>query len=311
MSRAAATAIGFSAVLLWSLLAFLTAASGAMPPFQLTAITFGIGGLAGVALWPFRPSAARAIRQPWPVWLLGVGGLFGYHAAYFIALRNAPVVEAGLLNYFWPLLIVVFSAFLPGERLKWQHIAGCILALLGAVLVVTGGKGLSFDPAYALGYGAALFAALAWSSYSVLSRRLAHVPSDAITGFCLATSALAALVHFATEPTVWPADAWQWAAIVGLGLGPVGLAFYVWDIGVKHGDIQVLGAASYSAPLLSTAILVGTGYAKYSHTLLIACLLITAGAALAASDLLFRRRQAVRLPGEPDSGADNDAFRDL
>ena len=290
MSRTSATAIGFAAVLLWSLLAFFTASSGAMPPFQLTAITFGIGGLAGVALWTVRPSAAKALRQPWRVWLLGVGGLFGYHAAYFIALRNAPVVEAGLLNYFWPLLIVVFSAFLPGERLKWQHIAGCALALIGAVLVVTGGKGFAFDPAYLLGYGAALFAAVAWSTYSVLSRRFAHVPSDAITGFCLATAVLAAAVHFAIEPTVWPANAWQWAAIVGLGLGPVGLAFYVWDIGVKHGDIQVLGAASYSAPLLSTAILVLTGYAAYSHALLIACLLITAGAVLAASDLLFRRK---------------------
>jgi drug/metabolite transporter (DMT)-like permease len=291
LSRSTATAIGFAAVLLWSLLAVFTAASGAMPPFQLTAITFGIGGLAGVALWTIRPAAARALRQPWPVWLLGVGGLFGYHAAYFIALRNAPVVEAGLLNYLWPLLIVVFSAFLPGERLKWQHIVGCVLALAGAVLVVTRGQGFGFDPAYLPGYAAALFAALAWSTYSVLSRRFAHVPSDAITGFCLATAILAAIVHFAIEPTVWPASPWQWAAIVGLGLGPVGLAFYVWDIGVKHGDIQVLGAASYSAPLLSTAILVITGYAAYSHLLLVACLLITAGAILAASDLLFRRKR--------------------
>jgi drug/metabolite transporter (DMT)-like permease len=292
LSRPAATAIGFIAVLLWSLLAVFTAASGAMPPFQLTAITFAIGGLAGVALWTVRPAAAKALRQPWPVWLLGVGGLFGYHAAYFIALRNAPVVEAGLLNYLWPLLIVVFSSFLPGEKLKWQHIAGCALALIGAILVVTRGQGFSFDPAYLPGYAAALFAALAWSSYSVLSRRFAHVPSDAITGFCLATAVLAAIVHLAIEPTVWPTSPWQWAAIVGLGLGPVGLAFYVWDIGVKHGDIQVLGAASYSAPLLSTAILVLAGYATYSHTLLIACLLITAGAVLAASDLLFRRKSA-------------------
>ncbi len=289
MTRTTATAIGFAAVLLWSLLAVFTAASGTMPPFQLTAISFGVGGIAGVALWAFRPSAAKALRQPWPVWLLGVGGLFGYHAAYFIALRNAPVVEAGLLNYLWPLLIVVFSALLPGERLKWQHIAGCALALIGAVLVVTRGRGFSFDPAYVFGYGAALVAALTWSSYSVLSRRFPHVPSDAITGFCLVTAVLAAIVHFAVEPTVWPADAWQWAAIVGLGLGPVGLAFDVWDVGVKHGDIQVLGAAAYSAPLLSTAILVLAGYAAYSHTLLLACLLITAGAALAASDMLLRR----------------------
>jgi len=270
-----------------------------MPPFQLLAITFGIGGVAGVLLWMVRPSAAKAVRQPWPIYLLGVGGLFGYHAAYFIALRNAPVVEAGLINYVWPLLIVVFSALLPGERLKWQHIVGCILAFAGAVLVVTKGQGFNFNPAFVPGYLAALFAAVTWGAYSVASRRFAHVPSDAITGFCRVTALLAAVVHFAIEPTVWPANAWQWAAIVGLGLGPVGLAFYVWDIGVKHGDIQVLGAASYSAPLLSTTILVLTGYAAYSNTLLIACLLITTGAVLAASDLLFGRRPAAAPPDPP------------
>jgi drug/metabolite transporter (DMT)-like permease len=289
MTQRSATLIGFTAVLLWSLLAYFTAASGAMPPFQITAITFGIGGLAGVALWAVRPRAMRALRQPLRVWLVGVGGLFGYHALYFTALRNAPPVESGLINYLWPLLIVLFSALLPGERLRWHHIAGCLLALGGAVLV-THGEGLSFNPAYTLGYVAALAAALVWAAYSVLSRRFAGVSSDAITGFCLATALLAGLCHFALEPTIWPDNPWQWAAIVGLGLGPVGLAFYVWDIGVKHGDIQVLGAASYSAPLLSTLILILSGYAAYSHAILIACLLITAGALLAAKDLLFGRK---------------------
>lgn len=288
LARPTATLIGFSAVLLWSLLAFLTAASGTMPAFQLTAVTFAVGGL---SLLLIRPASIKAMRQPPKVWLLGVGGLFGYHFAYFFALRSAPPVEAGLINYLWPLLIVVFSAFLPGERLKWQHIVGCGLALAGAVLVVTKGRGFSLDAQYLPGYFAALCAALAWSSYSVLSRRFASVPSEAITGFCLATAILAAICHFAFEQTVWPDTAWQWAAVLGLGLGPVGLAFYVWDIGVKQGDIQVLGAASYLTPLLSTLVLILTGYAGYTHLVLIACLLITAGAIVAAKDLLFARRQ--------------------
>lgn len=287
LSRSTATFIGFTAVLLWSLLAFLTAASGTVPAFQLTAVTFAIGGL---SLLLIRPGAIKAMRQPLPVWLLGVGGLFGYHFCYFFALRNAPPVEAGLINYLWPLLIVVFSALLPGERLRWQHIAGCALALTGAVLVVTRGQGLGFDAQYTIGYATALCAAVIWAAYSVLSRRFAGVSSDAIAGFCLVTAILAAICHLLLEQTVWPTNLWQWAALIGLGLGPVGLAFYVWDIGVKRGDIQVLGAASYSAPLLSTLILILTGYATYSHVILIACLLITAGAVLAAKDLLFRRR---------------------
>lgn len=289
LSRSSATFIGFTAVLLWSLLAFLTAASGTVPAFQLTAVTFAIGGLSLLIL---RPGAIKAMRQPLPVWLLGVGGLFGYHFCYFFALRNAPPVEAGLINYLWPLLIVVFSALLPGERLKWQHVAGCALALGGAMLVVARGQGFGFDPQYTLGYGAALCAALIWSAYSVLSRRFAAVTSDAIAGFCLVTAVLAAICHLLLEQTVWPANPWQWAALIGLGLGPVGLAFYVWDIGVKRGDIQVLGAASYSAPLLSTLVLILTGYAKYSHVILVACLVITAGAVLAAKDLLFKPRTA-------------------
>ena len=288
LARPTATLVGFSAVLLWSLLAFLTAASGTMPAFQLTAITFAVGGL---SLLLIRPASIKAMRQPPKVWLLGVGGLFGYHFAYFFALRSAPPVEAGLINYLWPLLIVVFSAFLPGERLKWQHVVGCLLALAGAVLVVTKGRGFTLDAQYLPGYFAALCAALAWSSYSVLSRRFASVPSEAITGFCLVTAILAAVCHFAFEQTVWPNTAWQWAALLGLGPGPVGLAFYVWDIGVKQGDIQVLGAASYLTPLLSTLVLILTGYAAYTHLVLIACLLITAGAIVAAKDLLFARRQ--------------------
>ena len=191
--------------------------------------------------------------------------------------------------------LVLFSALLPGEKLKPHHVAGALLAFAGAALVASGGQGFSFKAEYALGYGAAFLAALVWSGYSVLSRRFAAVPSDAITGFCLATAVLSGICHLLLEPTVWPETPWQWAAIVALGLGPVGLAFYVWDIGVKRGDIQVLGAVSYAAPLLSTSMLILTGYATYSHNVAIACMLITAGAVLAARDIIFRPGMAAKV----------------
>lgn len=294
LSRPAATMIGFAAILLWATLAVLTAMSGSVPPLQLNAMTFGIGGLAGVALWSVRPAGARALRQPLPVWLLGVCGLFGYHALYFTALRNAPPVEAGLINYLWPILIVLFSALLPGERLRAHHVVGALLAFAGAVLVVTGGAAFTLKTEHVFGYAAAGLAALTWSSYSVLSRRFAGVPSSAITGFCLATALLSIIGHLALEETVWPASALEWTAIIGLGLGPVGLAFYVWDIGVKHGDIQVLGAASYLAPLLSTLLLIAFGYGQFTLVVAFACGLITLGAMIAAKDLLLQRRRGPR-----------------
>ncbi|KKX27827.1 EamA family transporter [Rhizobium sp. LC145] len=283
------TLIGFTAILMWSLLALMTAASGKMPPFQLSAVTFAIGSLPGIILFLLKPQRIALLRQSPKVWLTGIGGLFGYHFLYFTALRNAPAVEAGLIAYLWPLLIVVGSALLPGERLRWYHVAGALAGLAGTVTIVSR-NGLSFDDAYAVGYGAAFLCAFTWSGYSLLTRRFERVSTDVVTGFCLATSVLSLACHLALETTVWPENGGEWLAVVGLGLLPVGAAFYAWDYGVKNGDIQIIGAASYAAPLLSTLILVASGFAEADWRILVACLLITGGAVLAARDMLRPRR---------------------
>jgi drug/metabolite transporter (DMT)-like permease len=289
MSNRSATLIGLTAILMWSLLSVLTVATGAVPAFQLLAMTFAIGAGAASVSWLLRPGAFRAMRQPALVWAVGVGGLFGYHALYFLALRLAPPAEAGLLNYLWPLLIVLFSALLPGERLMPHHLIGAVLGLAGTVLLFAGRGGAGFAPAYLPGFAAALLAAFVWASYSVMSGHLKAVPTDAVAGFCLATALLATMVHVAVETTVWPATPLQWLAIIALGIGPVGAAFYAWDIGMKRGDIRVLGAASYATPLLSTGFLILAGYAEPSPTLALAAALIAGGGLIAAKDLLRRR----------------------
>ena len=285
---ARATLIGFSAVAMWALLALLTDASGSMPPFQLSAICFAIGTCVGLAARIFSPPPVRE-RIPPQVWLIGIAGLFGYHFFYFTALRNAPAVEASLIAYLWPLLIVLGSALMPGEKLAWNHVAGALLGLAGTVLIVTKGGGLAFDARYGFGYAMAGVCALLWSSYSLLSRRFPEVPTTVVTWFCAATSLLSLICHLALEETVWPEGAGQWLAVLGLGLMPVGAAFYAWDIGVKRGNIQILGAASYAAPLLSTLVLIAAGFAEPSWRILAACVLITGGAVLAAKSMLFGR----------------------
>src|SRR5690242_16051576 len=280
VSSTRATLIGFAAILMWSLLALLTVMSGRVPPFQLLAMTFAIGGAIGLA-WVAKAGAWGALRQPSKVWALGVGGLAGYHALYFASLRLAPPAEAGLINYLWPLLIVLFSGLLPGERLHARHVGGALLGLAGTVALFTG-KGVALGLDFLPGYLLALGAAFAWSGYSVLSRRFAAVPTAAVAGFCVATSALAAIAHMLFETTVWPQDAVQWLAVLALGVGPVGIAFYVWDIGVKRGDIRLLGVASYAAPVLSTLFLVLAGYAPATASLGLAALLISGGGAIAA-----------------------------
>ncbi|MDX2158102.1 MAG: DMT family transporter, partial [Hyphomicrobiaceae bacterium] len=229
---------------------------------------------------------------PAGAWALGVYGLLAFHVCYFLALRHAPALEASLIVYLWPLLIVLMSAWLParlsGRRLGWWHIGGALLGLAGAVVILAGGDARPATSAggTAAGYALALAAALIWSSYSVASRHYQHVPSSAVTGSCASTAVGAALLHLALEATVWPATPMAWLAVLGLGLGPVGLAFYIWDEGVKRGDIRLLGVASYATPLLSTLLLAALGLGRAHASIWLAAGLVTAGALLAGREQL-------------------------
>lgn len=282
MSRTRATALGFAAVAMWALLAPLTTFAGPIPPFQLTAMCFALGGGLGLVRLLASGPGFRALRGlPPSVWIVGVGGLFGYHALYFTALGNAPPAQASLVAYLWPLLIVLFSGLLPGERLRPGHLVGAGVAFAGAWLVVLEpGGGVSAE--HLPGLAAALACAVVWAGYSVLSRRMSAAPTESVALFCLATAALSALAHLAFETTVSPGDARAWAAVAALGAGPVGLAFYLWDVGCKRGDIQLLGVGAYAAPLISTCVLVMTGRAPATAGLGLAALLIASGALIAA-----------------------------
>lgn len=280
------TLIGLTAILMWSTLATLTSYCKTVPPFQLIAMAFTVATGIGLVWMKHQRHSLASLRQlPLSAWLLGVFGLFGFHFFYFMALKHAPVVPASLIAYLWPILIVLLSALLPGERLRWYHLVGSMSGLLGASIIVTGGSSFSLGTAHFLGYGFALLCAITWSGYSVLSRLFQAVPSYAISGFCALTALLAFICHLLLEPTVLPSG-FSWLAVLGLGLGPVGGAFFTWDVGVKTGNIKALGALSYAAPLLSTFLLLALGMAEPSWALSVACILIVGGSLLASGDML-------------------------
>lgn len=277
---------GLFTIILWSSLALFTVLSGDIPPFQLLSISFFIASFIGLFMLKKQKKKLKDLfKIPLKVYIFGVYGLFGYHFFYFVAIKNAPAVEANLLNYLWPLLIVVFSAFLPNEKLKWYHILGTFLALTGAFLLVSKGGGLEFDKNYTWGYTSALIAAVIWSSYSVISKTLSKIPTYAVTGFCLLTALFSFGAHLVLEQTVTPSTTQLFASIM-LGLGPVGGAFYLWDFAVKNGDIKVLGSLSYLAPLLSTLILVFMGVSPMSISIALACGFIIAGSIISSKEYI-------------------------
>jgi len=278
------TLFGVVAIGLFSAMALLTTCTAGVPTFEVLALGFTVSTVFAVVFARVQGQDPVALlRQPFGAWALGIGGFFGYHVCYFLAMRHAPPAEANLLNYLWPLLIVLFSAFLPGYGLHARHVGGALLGLAGTYLLVGGGRVFG----HMGGDIAAIGAAVTWALYSVLSRRYPDVPTAFVGVYCVATAVLAWVCHFLLEPTLMPSPG-QWAAIGAIGVGPVGAAFLAWDRGIKHGNLQALGALSYAAPLLSTALLVAAGKAQPSWNILAACVLIMGGAVLASARSVAR-----------------------
>ena len=264
-----------AAVVLWASLAALATLLPNIPPFLKTGIGLLVGSLMALPLAKFD---LKKLRVGWKTLALGVYGLFGYHAALFIALQTAPSVQANLVNYLWPLLIVVLAPlFLRSSRLSLRIILAAIVGFTGAaVAVLSGGAGTG---GFEIGYLFALIAAIVWATYSLGTKVTAPFPTAAVGVFAFVAGALAICAHFLFEPAV-AIEMSDWSLLVLLGIGPLGAAFYFWDFAIKHGNPQQLGLLSFLTPLLSTALLVTVTGEEFSPLLILSAALIIAGALL-------------------------------
>ena len=262
------------AIILWASLAALVAELAHLPPFFLLACCLLIGG--SLSLFHFRKWQFNT-----KILLTGVGGIFGYHFFLFMALRLAPPVTANLLNYLWPLFILLFTPlFLPGTKITARHIAGTLIAFFGAGLILLQSS-LSLSVDHTLGYVLAIVAAVIWAVYSLLTKRMASFGTATVGLFCLVSGLLSITAHLFLEqpPTVVFKD---WLKIILLGLGPMGLAFYCWNSALKKGDPRVIASLSYFIPLLSTALLIIFNDQPFTLITFYSMLFIVSGAILAS-----------------------------
>ena len=274
-----ANLLALGAIALWASLAALGVSLAHVPPFLLS----GLGLLAGsVIALPLSRFDFRQWRVPPTTLAIGVYGLFGYHFLLFMALQNAPPVQANLLNYLWPLGIVVMAPlFLPGMSLTPRHVLAAMLGFGGAALAILGGRAADPEaPLWAWGYIPALMAAFVWASYSLLTKRVKPFPTSAIGTFALVSGVLALLCHVWLEPAV-SLSGRDWALIALLGLGPLGGSFFLWDAALKRGDARQIGVLSFVTPLLSTLMLLTLHGEAPSLSVGLAALMIVSAAVIA------------------------------
>ncbi len=280
-TRASTMALG--AIAMWGSLAPLGVSLAQVPPFLLTGLGLLAGSVLGLgfALW-----GRVSLVLPWRTLALGVYGLFGFHFLLFIALRHAPPVQANLVNYLWPLGIVLLApVLLPGARLRPLHVVAAAIGFGGAALAILGGAADTGSPAgtggFQWGYVAAAASACVWATYSLLTQRVAAFPTAAVGVFGLASGLLSLACHALLEPAV-DLDTHALLLIAALGLGPLGGAFYLWDAALKHGDARQIGLLSFLTPLLSTlGLLVQRGQWP-GMSILLAALMIVGAAVLGA-----------------------------
>lgn len=272
-----ANLLALGAIALWASLAALGVALSHVPPFLLTGLSLLIGSLIALPLSRFQ---WRQWKVPLPTLALGVYGLFGFHFLLFIALRHAPPVQANLINYLWPLGIVVMAPlFLPGVTLTRRHVGAALLGFAGAVLAILG-RGGSAEVVWAWGYLPAAGSAFIWASYSLLTKRVTPFPTAAIGSFAMVSGLLSLACHLLLEPAV--ALSFQDAMLITLlGLGPLGGAFFLWDAALKRGDARHIGVLSFLTPLLSTLTLLAVRGESPSTSVALAAAMIIGAAVIA------------------------------
>ncbi len=271
-------AAGVAAVLSWGTLAVLGKFAETADPRFVLALSFAIAALIGAAICLVTKRRIRPQMQKRNILFAGL--LAAYHLVYFTSFSHAPALHASLINYLWPALLILLGNLLFRLDSGWPGYAGAGLGFAGVSFLMLRDAHTNYDSNVLAGYLMAFCGAFLWALYSNLRRVDRADPVASMTLICMASSALCMLAAAADGTALETPDWKEIVTIVLLGLGPAGSAFFLWDLGMKRGNVAALSIFSYSAPIISTILMVLVGFGEARWNVALAAFLIAAGGAV-------------------------------
>lgn len=277
--------VGLVTVFLWSSLTLLAVLIGKFPPFLLIAIALGISSIFGMIHIILNNRFMKVFRQSYKVWLISIFGIFGYHFFYFSALQKAPPETVSLINYTWPFLTVILSSLVNERKVKWFHLCGGLICFIGITpLIIFNQSSVNWiNPEYLLGYVFSLVAAVIWSIYSVCTSEFKNTPSEFVAVVCFVTSILSFISHLIFENSFQPSTH-QLFFVLMAAIGPLGIAFYSWDYGLKKGDVKLLSLMSYLIPIFSSLLLLFAEIETPKSLLFLSSIIVFVGLTISSYD---------------------------
>lgn len=274
------TMVGFFAVLSWSIAAPIIVYASDVNSYLFIVVEEFTGFLIFLAYWLHRRINPMALIRQAPVWYVpaGVFGISLHGVLWVVALQNAPPLEATLIIYTWPLMVVVFTALALRRPLRWVHGLGALLGLAGIVVLLSGGGAVFGGLVLVPGHFYAVGCALAWSLFSAASARYEGIDSS-ITGIILLCGSALCLPLWIFSGA--PGASWQSLAVVAVSAVATSLGYGLWSYGMQHGNAQLIGIASFMTPVLASLYLVILGQAAFSLSILLALILVMLGIAAA------------------------------
>jgi drug/metabolite transporter (DMT)-like permease len=285
------TSLGLLSLIIWSTSVVVSrSVSASLGMYTAGSMIYLLGGLTACLITFLQPNGFRGMFLLSKKYLIICGLLFIFYIVFLflaisIATSSQSTIVVGLINYFWPSFIFLFSIPILGRSANWMLLPGMLLASAGVCLAAIGENYssfsdlLNFNNKDLLAYCLAFKAAICWGLYTNFCQKWNKQNESAVPLFFLFSGIILLLLRL----TVHEESNWNGTTICLIifnVLFPVVIAYRFWDFAIYKGNVVLVSAASYFTPVLSTIM---TSYflaVSVKNSTWIGCALVALGAVL-------------------------------